>query len=58
MLDRGCYQFENTRNAYSLCSETSCKNTDYKNEKDKWLRNIKLDITYVILWMGNETDSE
>jgi len=58
MLDRGCYQFENTRNSYLLCSETSCKNTYYKNEKGKWLRNIKLDITYVILRMGNETDSE
>jgi hypothetical protein len=34
-FDTGCYQFEDTRNAYSLLSGTSCKNTNYKNEKDK-----------------------
>lgn len=34
------------------------KNAYYKNEKDKWLHNIKLDIRSVILRMGDETDSE
>jgi len=57
-LDRGRYLFEDTRNAYSLCSETSCKNTDYENEKDKWHHIIKLDKTSVILRMGDETVSE
>lgn len=30
---------------------------DYKNEKDKCLHNIIPDITYVILRMGDKTDS-
>jgi len=57
-LDRGCYQFEDTRNAYSLCPETSCKNRDYKNEKDNWHHVVKLDIMCVILRMGDGIDSE
>jgi len=34
------------------------RNTDYDYEKDKCLHNIMPDITYVILRMGEETDSE
>ena len=34
------------------------KNTDCKNEKDTCLHNIMPDITYAILRMGDETDSE